>query len=1017
MRFSPRVGFIGIPFIASVVLLGLIIRANLFTRVAQQGSVETLARAAAELNYRPIKARLSGFAYRPEARGHDRPSAKLYAAISEVLKGGDPHAVGIAFLLTGDAGKAVDFLETAARAEPRNALLLSDLSAAYDTRARNSTFIPDFVAALDAAERSWRLRPTPEAGWNRAMATEALHAARAAERAWSDFLHIDAALSWRAEAEMHLAALRSTTESDEWRGIETQLPSRLDRDQVFIERAVHRLPAPALGYLEDILLPRWAKAHLNHERDEAGLRRMGRIIGRTLADDGDSFGLDTIQAIDDACINSSTACDQIARGIRRFAEGRDLMQRQAFAKASAAFVESSMTFDRLGSPYAFSARHRNSACLIHENRFDDAGQVAVGVIAKIGSRRYRTLLGRCLWHVGLIRLHEARPEESIAQYTTARQLFIEARDTADLAAIELLLADAYEYAGDRDVAMRHRVADLQAMQKSGDTSKLDLGLFEAGTSIASSGQLIAADYFLAESEHEAVDRRHFAIAALASMWRSTLSSRRAELTEASEQSRMAGVYWNRTTDPGQHALVGANVMQIAAASPRDMPPSEKVTETIRFFEQAGNRAWLPELLRQRALIHENEGNPGAAETDYRHAIDISEQTLDRAATATMRDGFATDVRANYEDMIRLLLRRRSSREALAFAERARLIGQQSSAGHDVLATIKALPRSMAAAVYEIQAGDVVVWLVTRDSVMLFKTSHANELEELTAASNSTFPPRALSRLYDLLMRDWISHLRPDADLVVIPPPELARVPFAALLNSDSGRSVVDDHSVTVAPNLASLMEPPVTLSASDAVLIVGDPSYRDLPILLRSRTEVERVAGRYSHPTVLRGAQATARNVSLYIGQATALHFSGHAVANDLVPEMSSLLLAPEDGVANSRIYVHELLQRRLPLKLVVLSACSTAKSRAGGARGSLTIGQAFLDGGARAVVGTLWPVSDEAAATFSVSLHAALARGDDVARATRFAQLHVRSIESGDSSWAAFYLLLGNAPNKEVRD
>jgi hypothetical protein len=49
------------------------------------------------------------------------------------------------------------------------------------------------------------------------------------------------------------------------------------------------------------------------------------------------------------------------------------------------------------------------------------------------------------------------------------------------------------------------------------------------------------------------------------------------------------------------------------------------------------------------------------------------------------------------------------------------------------------------------------------------------------------------------------------------------------------------------------------------------------------------------------------------------------------------------------------------------------------------------------------------------MSLHDALAHGADLARATRSAQLHVRSITNGDPSWAAFCLLLGNASSKEV--
>jgi CHAT domain-containing protein len=984
--------------IVTAMLLTLVTYSDHEWTPSKRAPIEVLSRSAAKLDHRLIDGRLSGFAYRPVGKAAEAPSANLRAAASNVLyERADLHAVGVGFLLIRRPSRAVDALEQASQAQPQNALLLSDLSVAYYARAKSRNFPPDYAAALDAAERSWRLCHTPESAWNRALIMEAFHATAAAGQAWSDLLRIEVDSGWRAEAEQHRAALRVPTELDGWRNIEQELQKLLEHDEAAIARAVHRFPAPAFAYLEDTLLPQWARSPA-----EANPRRLGHVIAAALAADGDSFAKDTLDAIDAAC-RDRAGCGAIARAHAQYAGGRDLIDAQAYAKAVGVFEQASVVFERLRSPYALAARFRQSACLMHENRFTEAGRVASTVITATGNRRYRILLGRCRWHAGLVKLHEARPEESIAQYAAARQLFIDGHDTADLGSIELLLADAYQYAGDRDVAMTHRLACLDAMGKSGDSRQLMLALFEAGTSLSSGGWLTAADFFLAESEREASNRGRFDIAALASMWRSTLSSRRGMLADAGEQSRQASAYWNQMTDPGSRALVAANANQSAVSS------AQKLTESIHFFEQAGNRAWLPDLLRQRALLAEREGDLRAAEADYRRAIDMTEQTLDNAAPATMRDGFATDTRANYEDLMRLLLARQASQEALGYAERARLIGKRAVAQRDLSNVINAIPLPTAVAVLEIQGHTVVTWLIQRHLVTLSRVP-ASSVAELAAASS----PKTLTRSYDILMRNWISRIPPETELVIVPPPALAGVPFAALLNRDSGRAVVDDYPVSVAPSLASLSEPSVTLSASDPILIVGDPQYRDLPLLPRSRQEAINVARRYAHPTLLLGAAATAGNVARQLGNATVFQFGGHAVANDFAPEMSSLLLAPEDG-EDSRIYVHELLARRLPLKLVVLSACSTARNRAGSARGTLTIGRAFIDGGTRAVVGTLWPVSDDAAATFSISLHDALAHGNDLARAARAAQLHVRSIANRDASWAAFCLLLGNVSHKEV--
>ena len=959
--------------------------------------IEALSRSFAKLHYRLIDGRLSGLPYRPINRTASAFSVGFPAAAATALDGGaDPHTLGLVLLLNGRPAGAVDALEQASEAQPQNALLLSDLSAAYYARAKSRNFPPDYAAALDAAERSWRIRPTPEGAWNRALAIEGFHAIDAAQQAWSDFLGIESDSSWRAEAGQRRAALRVRTELDGWRSIEPELQKWLDHDDAAISRAVHRFPAPAFAYLEDTLLPRWARSPADEN-----LRRLGRVIASALATDGDLFAKDTFDAIDVAC-RDRPGCSAMARAHARYADGRDLVEAKAYANAADAFEQSAADLERFRSPYALAARVRLSACLLYENRFAEAGRIAGAVITETGSRHYRIVLGRCRSQAGLVKLHEARPEESIAQYAAARQLFIDARNTPGLSSTELLLANACQYAGDRDVAMTHRLACLDAMRKSGDNRQLALALFEAGTGLSSAGWLTAADFVLAESEREAAKRGRFDIAALASMWRSTISSRRGKLSDASEQSRQASDYSNRMTDPGSRALVAASASQVTVSS------SQKVTAAIHFFEQAGNSAWLPQLLRERALLAEKDGDLLAAEADYRRAIDITEQTLDNAAPATMRDGFATDTRANYEDLIRLLLARQAPREALGYAERARLIGQKAAADRDLSKVISAIRPSTAVAVFEIQGHTVIVWLIEHHSIAFFRMP-ASSVADLAAASSR----QALARSYDILMRGWISRVPAESDLVIVPPPALAGVPFAALLNRDSGRAVVDDYAISVAPSLASLGEPSVTLSASDPILIVGDPRYRDLPLLPRSRKEATGIARRYAHPTVLLGDAATAGNVARQLGNATVFQFGGHAVSNDYAPEMSSLLLAPE-GDGDSRIYVHELLARPLPLKLVVLSGCSTAKS-SGSVRGTLTISRAFIDGGARAVVGTLWPVSDDAAAAFSMSLHDALAHGTDLARATRWAQLHVRSITSGDTSWAAFCLLLGNASHKEV--
>ena len=103
-------------------------------------------------------------------------------------------ALGITYLVSGDVSGAVKALESASAQEPENARLLSDLAAAYLTRAAQADEPADIPKALEAAEKAIALKDAPEEAWfNRALALERLHLVDAARKAWDDYLQRDAA--------------------------------------------------------------------------------------------------------------------------------------------------------------------------------------------------------------------------------------------------------------------------------------------------------------------------------------------------------------------------------------------------------------------------------------------------------------------------------------------------------------------------------------------------------------------------------------------------------------------------------------------------------------------------------------------------------------------------------------------------------------------------------------------------------------------------------------------------------
>jgi hypothetical protein len=183
---------------------------------------------------RTIAGRISGFPYQspaPVMRGsrfdplQNPANASLLTAAAGVQRSvaarrtaANLHASGVANLLLGKDDAAIDTLHeallaesgqntvAAAIAESDDVSLLNDLAAALSNRAINKRQpIPDAVEAVRCADRAWRIGGTPEAAWNRAIATEALNGRARAMTAWHDYLGIDQTSPWAAEARKRLA--------------------------------------------------------------------------------------------------------------------------------------------------------------------------------------------------------------------------------------------------------------------------------------------------------------------------------------------------------------------------------------------------------------------------------------------------------------------------------------------------------------------------------------------------------------------------------------------------------------------------------------------------------------------------------------------------------------------------------------------------------------------------------------------------------------------------------------------
>jgi len=164
---------------------------------------------------RTFDARLTGgFAYAPVRafRGSNdtanlSPDVRIAIAEIEKQHAAEPIAATAA-LVSGDPNRAISILEAASKANPNDAKILSDLSAAYLTQASLTNSTENASRALAMANRALEIdRLMPEAMFNRALALQTIGQIDDARAAWQAYLTIDDRSGWADEARAHLRIL------------------------------------------------------------------------------------------------------------------------------------------------------------------------------------------------------------------------------------------------------------------------------------------------------------------------------------------------------------------------------------------------------------------------------------------------------------------------------------------------------------------------------------------------------------------------------------------------------------------------------------------------------------------------------------------------------------------------------------------------------------------------------------------------------------------------------------------
>lgn len=265
-------------------------------------------------------------------------------------------------------------------------------------------------------------------------------------------------------------------------------------------------------------------------------------------------------------------------------------------------------------------------------------------------------------------------------------------------------------------------------------------------------------------------------------------------------------------------------------------------------------------------------------------------------------------------------------------------------------------------------------------------------------------------------------------LILVPDGPLWTLPFDALRVGDGSRLLAERFVTSLSPSatvwrrLRILRETRAAVPAialADPALPSGrfEPSAErawalergvalgPLPGARREARTLSRRLGGGSR--VLAGPEATEAALKAEAGGGYAIvHLAAHALVDEERPHRSAVVLAAGEEGEDGLLQPREIASLDLRGAVVLLTACRSASGAILDGEGPLSLAHAFFQGGARAVIGGLWPLRDDDVEALVSDFAAALSQGASVAEA--LASARSARIAAGDpvEAWAGLVLL-----------
>ena len=256
-------------------------------------------------------------------------------------------------------------------------------------------------------------------------------------------------------------------------------------------------------------------------------------------------------------------------------------------------------------------------------------------------------------------------------------------------------------------------------------------------------------------------------------------------------------------------------------------------------------------------------------------------------------------------------------------------------------------------------------------------------------------------LYALLLAPARSQLSGKTRILIIPDGPLWSLPFQAL-EAAPGRPMIELSAIAYTPSITVLREmqrihpnhPSLATTEQKTLLAMGDPALQERAVrtasfayrggkfgpLPEAAAEVKALGLVYGRENseIQTGLEAGEDKFKAEAGEFQVLHLATHGIFNDASPMYSHVLLSPGDSKSkeDGLLEAWEVMQMDLKAKLVVLSACETARGHFSAGEGVIGLTWSFFVAGVPTAVVSQWKVESASTSKLMVSFHQKLKTG-----------------------------------------